>query len=341
MVNAVRGNSIKQVPQAPSASQSSLGSLVGELETLVKDLFQDPSSLLGGLAGATGPAPTSTMTPHLTYYGGAVLDKPVLHGIYVGDYWSSAQGQKDVTHNDAFMKDIGNSSLPTTWMEYGAGRSTFGGSALVGGGSPTVITDAQAQQIVKDAIASGKVTKDAQGIYQVILPPGCVADTGQKDPSTGTPYDSKHGVGGWHQSFDDGHGNPVYYDVIAYSDTSGNGINFDGNPEDNITITQSHEISEAVTDPDVNSPIPGRGLAWYDFDTVPVLNGQWGENGDIGIMQAELSGGLFGDLSGAYQMVDGFAMQNEWSNKDGVSEVAGSTTSPQPLPPASPLPAGV
>ena len=85
-----------------------------------------------------------------------------------------------------------------------------------------------------------------------------------------------------------------------------NGIDFTGTPIDNITITESHEITEAVTDPDVGLAIQTgnpRYLGWYD-DTTPVrrrdgtavldemgrpMRGK-GEIGDIPVLNAELEG---------------------------------------------------
>ena len=49
-----------------------------------------------------------------------------------------------------------------------------------------------------------------------------------------------------------------------------NGIDFTGTPIDNITITESHEITEAVTDPDVGLAIETGDphfLGWYDEPT--------------------------------------------------------------------------
>ena len=64
----------------------------------------------------------------------------------------------------------------------------------------------------------------------------------------------------------------------------------------------SHEWSEVVTDPDVNNGV----LGWYDE--------RLGEVGDIPI-------NLGMPISKVFGRVHGFAVQKEWSNKDGRSEV--------------------
>src|SRR5262249_45987707 len=115
-----------------------------------------------------------------------------------------------------------------------------------------------------------------------------------------------------------------------------NGIDFTGKPIDNVTITESHEITETVTDPDIGQAIERgdpRLLAWYD-DTTPIVRRDgsavvdgWGrpmrrtgEIGDSPILSAELEGD--DDLSSAWGRSDGFAFQTEWSNRDGKAELA-------------------
>lgn len=261
---------------------------------------------------ATGPEQAKGGPYNLTNHGGAVLTKPVIHNIYIGSYWNSGQGAKDKTENEAMAKDFGQSKMMDVAKQYGAGATSLGNSTVVSEKSPKKMTDADIQKAVKTALAQGQVTKDAQGLYTVVLPPGTVLDAGGG-------VTSKGGLGGYHGSFDDGHGNPVYYAAIAYSDTKGNGINFDGKPQDNVNITESHEWMEAMTDPDVNSTIPGRGLGWYD-DVAD------GEIGDL-MMPQELQAGR--PIGQSFEKdAGGFMQQMEWSNKDKLFEIdtAGNRT---------------
>ena len=98
--------------------------------------------------------------------------------------------------------------------EYGAGATQFLGSTVVGSPNPSRVTETDVQSTVKQAISSGAVKKDAQGLYNVVLPPDAVLDAGGG-------VTSKQGLGGFHGSFDDGTGKPVYYSVIAYSVATG------------------------------------------------------------------------------------------------------------------------
>ena len=254
---------------------------------------------------ATGPfGPEPGFQPQLTNQGGAVLTQPVISNIYVGSYWNTAAGQKDVQQNNAMATDFGKSQLMDVAGQYGAGKASFAGSTVQSSSLKT-LTESDIQSVVQQAIASGSVQKNAQGIYTVILPPGVVLDAGGG-------VTSKQGLGGFHGSYDDGSGHPVYYAAIAYSDTKGNGINFDGNSEDAVNITESHEWMEAMTDPDVNSTISGLGTAWYDTTN----------NAEIGdeMMPLELNAGLNIDQS-FEKDAGGFAQQMEWSNQDNLFEI--------------------
>jgi len=273
---------------------------------------------------ATGPVKALGAQPVLTNHGGAVLDKPAIANIYVGDYWKSGQGAADVAENDSAAVDFGNSKMMDLAAQYGAGKTSFLGSTVTGGGgpSPARFTEADIQSTVRSALEKGTLPKNAQGIYTVVLPPGTVLDAGGG-------VDSKNGLGGFHGSMDDGKGNPIYYAAIAHSDTSGNGINFDGNSQHARNIIQSHEWIEAMTDPDVNSPIRGRGVAWADDQTRAEIGDE--------MVPIQLNRGL--NISQSFQQdAGGFMQQMEWSNKDGQFEIDTPANKPPPQPTPTPPP---
>ncbi|MBS2027414.1 MAG: hypothetical protein JST54_05860 [Deltaproteobacteria bacterium] len=265
-----------------------------------------PSNWTPGEA-ATGTAASGQY--NLTSRGGSVLSKPVINNIYLGDFWNTTAGKTISTHNDAFAKDVEQSSYMGVLAQYGVGKGSFAGSTVVPGASPKEVNESQIQSIVKQAIASGTQSSDPQTIHTVILPPGTILTDGSND--------STNGLGGYHGSYAGPDGKPVYYAAIVYGQGQ-NGIDFDGKPADAISIVESHEWSEAETDPDVNSPIKGKKLGWY--------NDQNGEIGDEAIDALP--------LKSVYGKVDGFAVQKEWSNKDQAFETApkkGTKTNKGPI----------
>jgi len=255
----------------------------------------DEAKLPSNWTASTGT--TGTGQYQLTNRGGSVLTKPVINNIYLGDYWNTTAGKTISTKNDAYAKDIEQSSYMGVLAQYGVGKGTFAGSTVVPGAAPKEVTESDIQSIVKKAIASGTQSSDPQAIHTVILPPGTILSDGDAD--------STNGLGGYHGSYAGPDGKPVYYAAIVYGQGS-NGIDFDGKPQDAISIVESHEWSEAETDPDVNSPVKGKKLGWYND-----------ANGEIG---DEALNAL--PLKSVYAKVDGFAVQKEWSNKDQAFETA-------------------
>src|SRR5262249_12447530 len=49
--------------------------------------------------------PNTAGGPHLVNNGGKVLSNPDINNIYVGSYFTTAQGQQDVAYNDAATKN--------------------------------------------------------------------------------------------------------------------------------------------------------------------------------------------------------------------------------------------
>ncbi len=284
-------------------------------------------------SGAPGrPGTTSVETGHPTFHGGKVLRSPDIVPVYVGAYWQTLPGRRDRARNDAAMaalvKDPGQTGL---WKEYGGGPGTTSPSKLLAGIARRDYSKEDVEALVRAQVRSGAFdSSDPERIFTLVLPPGVTLHDGEAR--------STSGLGGFHGNVIASDGHPVYYAVVVYSQRSGarvNGIDFTGTPVDNITITESHEITEAVTDPDVGLAIESGDphfLGWYD-DTTPVrrrdgsavLDGTGrptrgkGEIGDIPVLNAELEGDT--TLRSVWGRQGGFAFQTEWSNRDGRAEL--------------------
>ncbi len=307
-------NSTTESPLAKSSKSSDFGNILKNLSSFLQPSAKSSKSLLDKVKSAADPddsgikdAASGTSSkanggPQLINNGGKVLDKPAIDNIYLGSYYNTTQGKSDVAHQDAASKAWVTSGNEALLKQYGVGQGSFAGSHVVSGNAPRTFTASQVESLVKQQLASGKSPAGDQTIHTVYLPPGTVLKDGDAT--------SQNGLGGFHGSYQDpATGKNVYYAVIAYSKGS-NGIDFTGNPQDNNSITASHEWSEAATDPnvaDVNRGAPSQGtLGWYD--------NRLGEIGDIPINISKDP-----SLSDVWGKVGGFAFQKEWSNKDNKS----------------------
>jgi hypothetical protein len=275
--------------------------------------------VLHSAGGKTTATPTATTAnTNVQYYGGKVLNQFNVQNVYLGSYWNLPEGQADASKNDAFMKNyVSNDQAQSIWHQYGVQSGTYSGSQVV---SKTIHSGQKiTQRTIEDAVkklAAADPNPGPNKLYNVVLPPGAVLSDGSAT--------SLQGLGGYHGSVTV-NGQPVYYSAIAYS-KGNNGIDFtNGNAVDNVTITESHEISEAVTDPDVEVASKTNNwsaLGWMDP-----------QNGEIGDMEVnDAAPGT--PLSTMYGTNDaGFAVQKIWSQQDQKNEISAvKPGSVQPLP---------
>src|SRR5262249_49557666 len=148
----------------------------------------------------------------------------------------------------------------------------------------TGITDAQIHADLQAAINSGQLAApDANRLYVVYVEPGVVIKLG-----TAT---SQRNFLGYHGAFAgrtaSGNATDIRYAVIAYPGSPNPSATSQGfaNAMDDMTAVASHEIAEAVTDPDVNY----KQLGWYDDQ-------QNGEIGDLTSQTTRLNGYLVQDV---------------------------------------------
>jgi hypothetical protein len=188
------------------------------------------------LAAAAADGGTCATQMHVASPG-LVIPAAVVSQVYWGSYWSGT-GAAERTGYDAAWKDVANNhwfyqrlaeySTPTQTITDGS----WTGSALANPSlaSGATITEAQIQAELQAEITAGTVPpRTSSHIYVVMLPPGVTSQ-----------FDQQNGFAGHHRSFTDASGNPVYYAVITYSS--------DPNYTNPLV---SHEISEAITDPDL------------------------------------------------------------------------------------------
>jgi hypothetical protein len=232
--------------------------------------------------------------PTVRFFGGNLLPHVEAQALYLGNEWAPGTSYSGLTTTvDAFLKDITGSAYMTSLTSAGYGVGT--GTASPGFVDTTttvtpntVITDSFIQNAVANDISQGGLNPaDANSLYIVYVEPNVAVDLGSGQGTT------QQGILGYHGAFAGPNGATIRYAVIAYpGGTIGN--TGDGRSTiDQLTSVSSHELAEAVTDPDVNF---GQ-LGWYDQ--------RRGEIGDIEQNNAS-----------AYVPLDGYLVQEVATKRD-------------------------
>jgi hypothetical protein len=224
-------------------------------------------------------APTGT--PQLTYRGGPLIASVQVFLIFWGDAWRQDPLAALAQQLNDFFAYIVTSPLIDEMSEYSVPNFTISQGSRTGAINlttpvPPSVADADLQALIQQEIASDPAIAQPtpNTLYFVFLPPGTTASL-----NGGT---SCMNFCGYHNDI----GGNIFYAVEPYPDCGGctSGLSvFDA-----LTVTSSHELCEAITD-----PIPGQG--WYSDDN--------GEIGDICAWQTKKLGP--------------YTVQLEWSTNTG------------------------
>jgi hypothetical protein len=248
--------------------------------------------------GELGQPPATA--PQLVYGNGPLLTAVEVYTIFWGAAWAQSPLSDQATQLNQFFDFVLTSSLLDLLAEYSVAGQTIGhgqriGSTTVtdsepggtGPGGGQEVTDAQIQQALQSWMQAGTIPQaTANSLYFVYLPSGVVAADSQNDLSCQTMCGYHWYIAG---------ANPVYYAVMPHPDCSGCLGSLA--TIDALTSTSSHELCEAITDPQ-----PWSG--WNDPSN--------GEIGDICAWQTTT--------------LDGYTVQTEWSNAQGACAVAPAAT---------------
>jgi hypothetical protein len=263
----------------------------------------------------------------VTYHGGSLLTHVALQGVYIGS--SSATSSSNWTSNstlagqktqlDGFLSYIVNSPYmdmldaagynnPSNVASPPSFRGTADAGVVANTLTSTTLSDAQVQSIVQAQITSGAAkAPGANRLYVVYVAGGITVTMGGSS--------SVNSFLGYHGAFAGrtatGAAADVRYAVMPYPGSPNPTPSSQGFASilDEETAVSTHEIAEAVTDPDVNY----KSLGWYD-DTL---------NGEIG------------DLTSDTATLNGYLVQKVVGKND---MVIGPSTTPTPPPTATPSP---
>jgi|SRR5579871_529615 len=226
------------------------GSVLAQVEPDHGVVIHKPKAHTGApTAGSTG-----VQTPVITYHGGAVMGTPTVYLIWYGN-WNQSNGS-DTPAGQAIVNDLvhGLSGSPyyVTNASYTnvSGNFTVGGSATDNYSQGSVLSDRKVAYVVYNAVASGKLPKDINGIYFVLS---------SSDVSESSGFCSQYC--GWHTYAYIG-GTPLKYAFVGNANRCLNAcaaqsVGPNGNAGvDGMASVIAHELEETNTDPYLN--------AWYD-----------------------------------------------------------------------------
>lgn len=230
------------------------------------------------------------------YHGGPLLQRVRVITLFWGSDWKQSPLPaylnsffKALFTDGRFMANLAQYSTADYTIENGV----FAGTYTDPQAPPSTIEDSDVEAEIRDAITGGHVRKpDANTVYFVFTPPKATLDS----PS-GT--DPEIDFSGYHKYA--AAGTPFAYAVIRYDDRqSGPAL---------MTMTASHELAEAVTDPEPELQRRHHG-GWYDETN--------GEIGDIPQLLFEAGRIKEDGLLDELDMPDGavYLVQKQWSLKD-------------------------
>ena len=234
-------------------------------------------------------------------------------GVYLGADWgtnSSLQSQAKAT--DQYLSTL--VSGPYMDMLNNAGYGVGRGTASTGVvdnltiNKNVALTDGQIQTDLEALIGSpqsGLQAPDANRLYMVYVEPGVVVQMGSATSQTSFL--------GYHGAFADGN-SVIHYAVMPAPGTPNPTPASQGfaSAFDELTSVSSHELAEAVTDPDVNYST----LGWYDYQL----------NGEIG----DLAAGHESTITGANGTQ--YEVQDEVDQNDQIISPSAGQPTPTPTP---------
>ena len=197
-------------------------------------------------------------TKNLTLHTGNPMIGPIkMYYIWYGSNWDSASKSLLTTWGN----NIGGSpyfNINTTYYDHSnvhvTNSVTLAGQTSVGYTYGTNLTDANIQSIVTDAINSGAVPKDTNGVYMVLT-----------DKTVGESSGFCTQYCGWHTHASIA-GADIKYAFVGNAETQcasacgATAPSVNSLPgADSMASIMSHELEEAVTDPQLN--------AWYSSFT--------------------------------------------------------------------------
>jgi hypothetical protein len=227
---------------------------------------------------------------NVTYFGGPLIQHVHVFTLFWGQNWKGTRYPDYL--NNFFKALFADKRFMLNLSQYSANgfkisNGQFIGTAIDDTPVSKTLSDAQIRAEIQAQVAAGTLPPiDSDALFFVFTPPHVVV-------TDRNGYDSVSNFAGYHDFAAEA---SFAYSVIPAADLDG------------LTLAASHELAEAITDPE---PSP-TSLGWYDENN--------GEIGDIPL--AMYDAGLIGE-DGYIDYLTGpdgtqYAVQKVWSNYDSV-----------------------
>jgi len=267
------------------------------------------------------------LVPAITYHGGPLLTHVDVNTVFYGQNWSTDDPTGNLRNSLIdYQKAMVQSPYLTMLGEYGVGRGSFGAYDPVYSGPKAgdTVTETQIQGMLLNEIAGKRLAYTPRELYFVYLPPNVRSAWDQVSSFNPT------GSYGHHGSFNF-FGSTVYYAVIQHPSVYPYGIG-GLNTFQQLTEVSSHELAEAVTDPDVRlndtGVAAGSQGGWFDSDKYVVWHSPLGWVSSANPhYQQEI--GDYVNLQYDTFVANGtpYTVQKEWSNLFGKGILANGAQS--------------
>lgn len=241
------------------------------------------------LAGShPSPARADLTNIDVTYHGGPLIQHVHVFTLFWGQAW---KGSSLPAYVNSFFKALfADKRFMLNLSQYSASGYKISNGSFIGTGIddtsvPSTLSDAQIRAEIQAQVAAGTLPPiDSDALFFVFTPRNVVV-------TDRNGYDSVNDFAGYHDFASEA---SFAYSVIPSADPSG------------LTLAASHELAEAVTDPE---PTPS-SLGWYDANN--------GEIGDIPLSMLAAGTLSESDIVDTLTGPDGtqYAVQKVWSNFD-------------------------
>ena len=240
---------------------------------------------------------------NLQYHGGPLMEHVRVATLFWGQSWRQDEKQRELgDYMNGFFQDLfADGRFMANLAQYSAGGYTIGNGEFIATATdeqspPARVSDGQVQREIRAQIAAGHLpAADANTFYCVFLPPQVVVTQGSGESGEDFLGYHNYSLGFLEDEF--------AFAVIPYFDRH----ELDpGNPH-LMTDTVSHELAEAVTDPQVYQGAPG----WFDE-----------HNGEVADITNYLYNAYRIERDDLWDTLEGtagrrYVVQKSWSNRDG------------------------